>query len=528
MNKLDIHKEISNKFTIFGIILIIFVGLIVRLYYFPYDIPLSLDALSYFAYGFEISQTGSFPVGIELVNNGWPIFLSLFFSVFESDNFLAYMEIERIVSVLISLITVIPVYFLFRKFFIRFISLIGSAIFLIEPRIIGNSVLGITEPLYILLGVTSLVLFLSDKKWIYLSFSVLAIFAIIRYEGLLLIIPFSIVYFIKFKNERRRIFKFALCIGVFFLILFPVAMIRMDTMGKDGFISHYSAGISVLDRNVLQGNRDADDEFPGEEGTNRLVPFLITGLSTLIMNLGLIQIPILILFTPLGFIFIFKNKAWKKLDDKHVILILCFIFCMIPILYSHGRLLLEFRYYLIIYPLIILIGLYGLDRLQPKLINKKVFLLPIICGILILSVGYLEYDKMDLTLEKEAFDITSRAISISNVVNGDSLHGNYITTANMIDDWPDLKKPADVKSNKISPWEYENLEEFIMESKDKGLDHIIVDEMNHGPKYIQKIFDNEEKYQFLEKVFDSKDEGYNYHVKIFKINYDILMEEDRE
>ena len=536
MNKLDTPIEISNRFTIFGIIGIMIIGLAVRLFYFPHDLPLSLDALSYFAYGFEISQTGQFPIGVELVNNGWPMLLSVFFSAFKFDNFVSYMEVGRIASVIVSLVTVIPVYFLCRKFFTKFISLIGAAIFLIEPRIISNSVLGITEPLYVLLGTSAIVLFLSGKKWIYLSFGVLAIFSIVRYEGLLLFVPFSIMYFIRFKKENKKIIKFVLCAGIFFLILFPMAMIRMDTMGKDGFISHYSQGLKVIDRYVIQGNpemvgdftsgipdtSEMADEFPGEENTNRIGPFISTGLSTLMINFGLIQIPIFIFFIPLGIVFILRDRGWKKLNHKHGILLLCFIFCLLPILYAHGRLILEFRYYLILYPLIILICLYGLDRLQPKLINKKIILIPLIFGILILSIGFLEFNKTDLSLERESFSITSQVVSMSNVVNGDSLHGNYITTANMINEWPNLKKPSDVKINKISPWGYQDIEEFLMKSKEKGLDHIVVDDMNNGPEYIQEIFSNEKKYLFLEKVFDSKKVGYDYHVKIFRINYEML------
>ena len=549
MNKLDTPIGISNRFTVFGIIGIMIIGLAIRLFYFPHDLPLSLDALSYFAYGFEISQTGQFPIGVELVNNGWPMLLSMFFSAFKFDNFLSYMEVERIASVIISLVTVIPVYFLCRKFFTKFISLIGAAIFLIEPRIISNSVLGITEPLYVLLGTSAIVLFLSGKKWIYLSFGVLAIFSIVRYEGLLLFVPFSIMYFIRFKKENKKIIKFVLCAGIFFLILFPMAMIRMDTMGKDGFISHYSHGLKIIDRYVIQGshehcydddgnaiedcmsnltkissdgNIEIADSYPGEVNTNRIGPFISTGLSTLMINFGLIQIPIFIFFIPLGIVFILRDRKWKKLNHKHGILLLCFIFCLVPILYAHGRLILEFRYYFILYPLIILICLYGLDRLQPKLINKKIILIPLIFGILILSIGFLEFNKTDLSLERESFSITSQVVSMSNVVNGDSLHGNYITTANMINEWPNLKKPSDVKINKISPWGYQDIEEFLTKSKEKGLDHIVVDDMNNGPEYIQEIFTNEEKYLFLEKVFDSKKVGYNYHVKIFRINYEIL------
>ena len=46
---------------------------------------------------------------------------------------------------------------------------------------------------------------------------------------------------------------------------------------------------------------------------------------------------------------------------------------------------------------------------------------------------------------------------MSNTLNGDSLHGSYITTAGIVQDWPELKKPIDVKkSSKISTEGYGN------------------------------------------------------------------------
>lgn len=60
------------------------------------------------------------------------------------------MNLQRIVSVILSGITVIPVYFICKNFFNNYYSLIGATIFAIEPRIIINSTLGISEPLYIL------------------------------------------------------------------------------------------------------------------------------------------------------------------------------------------------------------------------------------------------------------------------------------------------------------------------------------------------------------------------------------------
>ena len=42
------------------------------------------------------------------------------------------------------------------------------------------------------------------------------------------------------------------------------------------------------------------------------------------------------------------------------------------------------------------------------------------------------------------------------------------------------------------------------------------------PSFLQDVFIHEEKYPYLLKEFDSKDFGYQYHVKIFRIDYEVL------
>ena len=526
---MDEQTESSEKFIIFGIVCIITAGIAMRFFYFPFGVPLSLDSISYFSYAVDIAQTGKFPVNYDLVNNGWSTFLSPFFTFLKFDGFMEYMDTQRIVSLIISCLTIIPLYFLSRKFFSRILSLVAIALFIFEPRVISNSLYGITEPLYVLLGTISLVLFFSEKKWIYFSFLTLALLSIIRYEGLLFIIPLSIMFFVKFRREKKKIIKYIFCISIFILVILPMAMIRSETMGTDGFISHYIATdqgsvLTVINQNVIQGLPD-DDPFPGEEGKNRLLEFILTGVSKIITNLGFIQIPVYIFCVPLGIFFILRNKKFKKMNYKHLTLILIFIFGLLPILYAHGRFISDLRYYLILYPIMILIATYGIERLQIK-INLKKLLIPLVFGIIVLSVGFLEVKKMDIELEREAFEITNKAISMSSVINGESLHGNYITTAGIVEDWPEIKQPIDVKQRKVSPTGFNNLNEFIEKNKENGLDHLVVDNRGNGPNYIQKIFSNEEKYAYLEKVFDSRQIGYDYHVKIFRINYEVLEDEN--
>ena len=72
------------------------------MYYFPYGIPITMDGLVYFKYAIDVSILDSLPQ-TSLTNNGWPTFLSFFFSNVNSENFLDYMTVQRIVSISISI-----------------------------------------------------------------------------------------------------------------------------------------------------------------------------------------------------------------------------------------------------------------------------------------------------------------------------------------------------------------------------------------------------------------------------------------
>ena len=60
--------------------------------------------------------------------------------------------------------------------------------------------------------------------------------------------------------------------------------------------------------------------------------------------------------------------------------------------------------------------------------------------------------------------------------------------------------------------------------KPVGLSHLIIDDKNNRPIFIQDVYNNEEKYPFLIKKFDSSDFNLKYNVKIFEIDYEKFYE----
>ena len=69
----------------------------------------------------------------------------------------------------------------------------------------------------------------------------------------------------------------------------------------------------------------------------------------------------------------------------------------------------------------------------------------------------------------------------------------------------------------------DTFDEFLILGKQKGLTHLVVDDKNYPiyrMPFLKDIFENEEKYPYLIKQYDSAEHGFTYHAKIFKIDYD--------
>jgi len=271
-------KKLSLN-NLFFLLIIFSVGLIIRLYYLPFDVPIVLDGEFYFWYANDMSILGQIPTGYNSHNNFWPSILSVFFTVNPSTDILDYMNLQRILSVVISTLTIFPMFFLCKKFFSNNFALIGASFFVFDPRIIINSLLGITEPIYFLVGILIILFSLNkNKKLWYLAFGLAAIFSLIRYEGLIILVPLTITYFWKFKLNKKSILKYGLCILIFVLVLLPMIEARIQATGQDGLTSHIFSGVNYVS-NTLSGTNEKQDR----------TEFLKDGVLNSLMYLGWIE-----------------------------------------------------------------------------------------------------------------------------------------------------------------------------------------------------------------------------------------------
>jgi len=527
------NKKSNNMFSnsILALIVLGIIGIIIRLLYFPYEVPFTYDSLDYFSYATSMSQVGHFPNNWALVNNGWPSFVSFFFTLFNNGSFIEYTHLQRVLNVLISVLTIIPVYFLARKFFRKSLSIIVVSLFIFEPRIIFNSLLGITESIYILLVITTLCLFFSDKKkFVYISFVIAALCSIIRYEGLLFIIPISIMFFIRFRRDNKLILKYLLALGIFLLVLSPIAMLRIDAWGEDGLLSSYFAGVIYVTEDLTTGNEP--DELWVKENQDSKIPFIINGFTNLTKLFGYLLIPFFIIVFPVSLFYLIKNKSWKKIDYKTYTLILFSFVIMIPAFYGYGRNLEEIRFLFPLLPMLCLLSIPIFDKIQTSIRKPKITTTIFLICIIFVSFMAMEYQNIDYEHELEAFEVAKYLVKNANGVNYISPESTYFKPAEVEMKWPLIPKPSvaighghislDVK--KFLAEDFESIEEFLVESKNSGLTHLILDGKENRAKFLNLIYQNDDDYPFLEKIYDSHEHGLKYHVKIYLINYESFEE----
>jgi len=515
----EVKSPIFSRNSLIFLGIIGLAGFIIRFFYFPDGIPITLDGSAFFWYANDLSISGTFPNNVNVPNNGWPTFLSVFFSIFSSDSFLHYTDIQRYVTILISIITIIPVFILCRKFCGYGLSILGTIFFVFQPRIVENSLLGLSEPLFILLMLSCLVLFLQNNwKLKYLSFAFLALACLVRYEGIVIILPLSFLFLVKGRRDKTIIPRFLIAISIFLLVLLPMLFVRIDTLGYDGIFSHSTHAVEVYS--------SGEKIFRGGEV-----------LSSLIKSTAAAIYPIFFIFLPLGIFGFFRTRNF----DKYVVLSFL-VFLSLPIIYTSIREISEPRYFLILFPIFSLFSIYTVKEIIRKFDKTK--LIPIVVGVTVLSLSivYLDYTKMDYQHELDAYHIGLEVHKRTSVINGyppevKYVHGKDDVFWNM-GNFPMLQSETERKVKAIRTWDYgtcleaneletgcrqydyTSLNEFIGFGKNEGLTHIVADENPNRAEFLNDVFKNEEKFPYLTKIYDSSEHDYEYHLKIFRINYE--------
>ena len=525
-----------------------FISLMISVYYLPYDLPITGDNANYFWYAIDMSILGEFPQMFSpyeepstttvypqyrFSNNGWPAFLSLFFSLANFENIQEYMELQRYLTITISIITIIPLYTLCRKFFDKYFSLLGVALFAFQPRIIEDSFFGGNIQLFLFLGVCTLSLFLSkNTRIVYVSFIIAGLFSIVRFEGLLILIPMTIVFFYRFKFSKNTIGKYLFVIGLFLLIVLPMAYIRTETLGDDGLWHHLYAGPEYILNNITS---DAPLDITVQETTGtyqlgmgeKLFHFIQTGMQGLSKYFVISLIPTFSFLAPVGIFFL-----CRKLDYKKIAIIVTLIVFLVPAFYAYSRDIQDLRYFFILFPIFSLVSIFTLRNVFIKSNETGKIFVIFFVGFLFFSTCFLVYFAPDLEHEREALSIAKIIKDTTKKVNSYYPGEKYLIH---VKKYTDLEKFPVLSTSLTPPDKFiasiydvnisisqkaDSVEDYIKSAKEDGLTHIVTDGENAIPKILNDIFSNEKNYSYLVKQFDSREHDFKYHIKIYKIDYE--------
>ena len=549
MSELNYINSKKNIILYLGLILTL--GLSLRFYYLPYDVPIATDGFYSFVYAAKTVFEGNLPVGYGTTNSGWANFLALFFSLSDTSDPFYLMQIQRSLSVILSSLTIIPAFFIFRKFVNVRWALFGCLLLIIEPRLLMSSLEGINYQLFFLLFVLVIALFLTKTKLtLFLSFGCIACATLVRYEGLLLLIPLSTMYFLKFK-DKKSVVKFLGMIFIVIIILAPISVLRIQATenlcyetsfgvrcGSDGFTHDILVGQRFLSHtlNAALGQEVSETAIyllneNNEKTDNYAVLFvnkIIVSFSALLKFIGLALIPYFAFFVLYNIILRIKNKKSIKLDwDKKMIVFTASIM-FLPALYAYMRGIEEIRYVLIIIPLVCILSISWTNSISEKISKNLGVIIILMVLVLISSIIFIEFEKRDSIHDRESFLISQKIVELTNITN--SFHqSGYVKTAVLSSSWPVLPeasqngKPIHV-FQKVSTNDYDDLAEFIIDSRKYDLRYLVVDEDN---ELFAALRINPTVYPYLIKIFDSDEVGYKNHFMIYEIDYKLVGDNDK-
>ena len=542
---MQITTQLSGSRIIFYFILIIIISLGLKLYTVDFSIPPHSDDFGYILDSIQYNQ-GDFFLS-QKKPPGWSLVLAPFMTIINSDVFLDYASLARILSIAISTITIIPMYILARKFFDEKYSLVATCLFAFEPHLNYNSGLALSEPLLILVLILSMNFILNDKpKYHYLAFIFAGLCWWVRLEAIYTMIGIILIYFIVHRTKSNSLRNFFLCMIFLFIIILPLFILR-DIQFDDPFYVWYSGTILSDDyAELLTSPENAGVvDFVEKHGILGLMERLANGLTNLFNILIRISYPYLFILIPFGILFSLRpiEQKLKNIKANWIMIIIIISVLMIPFAIVEER-----RYLFPIFPFLIILSTipiqritnYGLDTFSFNERQKSIFLVTVVSVVLLLSstftmgIGEFGYGLPNSALEREKVKFTEYLVeNFDGRILRDEVVNDYLAYVNLTSDdndfktfksprgknpYPDLYEPGKVVRMSVYG---KTIEELVTNGEPRGLKYIgILEKGSYFFPFLNDLYYIEENYPYMKKVFDSDEMGYKeFKIKIFEIDY---------
>jgi len=539
--------QLSRSKIILCLILIIGISFGLKLYSVDFSLPVNSDNLL-FTLNAIAHTNGDFSQG-KHVGLGWSLFVSPFFSLIDSNNFIDYSNTIRILSMSLATCSIPMMYMVSRRFFDHKYALVGASLLAFEPHLNYNAGLGFTEPLFIITILSSFYFVLSkNTKYIIPSLILAGIVFWIRPNGFIIFLIITIIYFITLRGQKHYFRNYALGLTLFLIVISPVLLQKYEQFG-DPFYSHYSERIfagsyeKLLGENTGKLNPTMMDYIANKGLDSLLENYILKGFFNTLFILSKISLPYLFILIPFGILFSFRafdqDRNYVRANWIFILLSIASMLIVIAVI-PERRFLYFLLPFLIIFSVIPIqrVVEYGLSTFSFTKKQKNVFLIIVILIVIILASCFtvFGFGKPDVSFENEKKDFAKFVIN--------DLHGTILREFGPATDYVAyqiITEPAaQFKQYKInSVWkDYQELDEnedgftnitiygeslgeLVENGKEFELKYIIAKKENSFYPFLSDLYSNEENYSYMIKVFDSKDLGYKkLEVKVFEINYE--------
>ena len=159
----------------------------------------------------------------------------------------------------------------------------------------------------------------------------------------------------------------------------------------------------------------------------------------------------------------------------------------------------------------------------------------IILGILFSSVIFLEL-KINNDQENEIYLISKEIAENIKVINSFPPESKFLEITSYPEKWEefsiffkeDRQQNLSIRNSinnikLINSEKFQSLQEMIENSSPK-LSHVLTDQTFNENNFLYDVYHNTNNFPFLIKEYDSKNDGHNYHVKLFRIDYEKFNE----
>jgi len=529
---------LRKKEIVFYLILISLISLGFKFLVTDFSIPVNSDNLEYAL--FAIAHTnGDFSQSSHR-GMGWSVFTSAFFGLIDSENFLDYSITIKSLSIVIGISSIPMIYLIGRKFFDHRYSLVLSCLFAFEPHLNYNSTLGLTEPIVILSILGAFYFILNrNTRLIIVSLLLAGIAYWMRINGLWVFFVISLIYFIIQKKSWKFIGHYIIGVGVFLLIISPILVERNEEFG-DPFYSVYNDTIFAGDFESMlsaigTGEKISVFDYVEKNGIFSFFnTYIIIGLFNTLTVTSSLTLPYLFLLIPFGILFSFRafDQNTNFIKSNWILILtsigfLIFVMAIVP----DRRFVLHLLPFLMIFSVIPIqrVVEYGLSTFSFSRKQKDIFLIGVLITIIILSTFVIIRYIPDSELENEKLEFSRYAIENLNGVvlreyGGTLDYVQYLLIHESFKDYEidnNIIRDSNILLETNSSPKGKTLNELIRDGEKYNLKYVISKEVPSiiNP-FIDGLYYNYEKYDYLEKSFDSDEYGFKkLKIKVFEIDY---------